>query len=223
MMQIWARKLVPALLLLAVLQPLLAQQPPAPVRVRFAFGALTGVGSNRKLIRIAEDTQLGTGDRLKLMVEMQQPGFIYLIHRSPDNEIDLLFPAELKQAVQLTRKYYIPEGAQWFELDRNPGNETFYLLASARRLDDLELLLERYAKSPASGRAAITTGIVSEIRKLRTQNLDAGAQAERPVMIGGNVRSLDTAPGSALPDVSTIAVDISAKDFYARTFTIDHR
>jgi hypothetical protein len=154
---------------------------------------------------------------------MEQPGFVYLIHRSPDNTIDLLFPADLKASAQLTRRYDIPEGAPWFELDRNSGSETFYLLASTRRLSDLESLLDRYVKAPASGKAAITTDIVSEVRKLRTQNLDASAQAERPVMIGGNVRSLEAAPSSAMPDVSTIAVEITAKDFYARTFTIDHR
>lgn len=222
-MQASGSKLFLGLMLLAVAQPCFSQQPAGTVHFRFAFGALTGSGDARKLVRIAEDTQLKTGDKLKLMVEAEQPNFVYVLHRSPQNEIDVLFPSDLKQSVQVGRKYYMPAGTTWFELDNKAGNETFYLLGSTKRLTELETLLDRYVKAPASGKAAITNDIVAEIRQLRTQNLETTAPAERPVMIGGNVRSLDTTPSSALPDVGSVAVEITAKDFYARTFTIDHR
>jgi hypothetical protein len=64
---------------------------------------------------------------------------------------------------------------------------------------------------------------VAEIRRLRSAHRAAGAPLERPVIIGGNVRGLDTAPGRSLPDVSTLAVAITANGFYARTFTITHQ
>jgi len=207
--------------LIAVVQPVIGQQAAGNIRFRFAFGALTGTGTNRSLVRITEDAKLKTGDRIKLMAQLEQPGFLYVIHRGPDNEITLLLPADLKQSTPVGKPYYMPNGASWFELDKNPGDETVYLLASTQRLENLESLLQRYSAAPAAGKASAATDIVSEIRKLRTQNREAAAQAERPVMIGGNVRSLDT-PG-ALPDISTIAVEITAKDFFARTFTIDHR
>ena len=222
-MQRWAKRSQAAFLFLAFLQLAAAQQATGTVRFRFAFGALTGSGENQKLTRIAEDMQLRTGDKIKLMVEMQQPGFFYVIHRGPAEEIDLLFPADLKQNLQVMRKYYVPDGAPWVEFDRNTGNETFYVLASEQRLGTLESLLQRYLSSPAAGKAGAASDIVAEIRRLRTQNRNATAPAERPVMIGGNVRSLDRTPSAPLPDVSTLAVEITAKDFYARTFTIDHR
>ena len=190
-----------------------AQQRGAAVRLRFAFGALTGTGAAQKLTSITEDTALRTGDRIKMMVEMQQAGFAYVIHRDPKDQIEVLFPADLKQSPQVSRKYYIP-AADWLEFDAITGSETFYLLASPQRLTTLESLLERHAG---------TTEIVAEIRRLRTQNSNAVVQADRPVVIGGNVRSIDQARGANLPDVSTIATEINANGFYARTFTIDHR
>jgi uncharacterized protein DUF4384 len=160
-----------AILLITLVQPLHGQQAAGTVRFRFAFGALTGAGNNQSLVRITEDTHLKTGDKIKLIAEMEQTGFIYLIHRSPDGEIELLLPADLKQNVQIGRSYAIPEGASWFELDKNPGDETFYLMASTQRLSNLESLLQRYSGAPAAARPAIGTEIVSEIRKLRTVEL----------------------------------------------------
>ena len=53
----------------------------------------------------------------------------------------LLFPYALQQFegdYQPNRRYYIPRGDGWFRLDKNPGREVFYLIASAKRLDELE-------------------------------------------------------------------------------------
>ena len=222
-MKRWAMRSIASLLLLALIPNAGARQGAGAIRFRFAFGALTGSGPNQKLTRITQDTQLKTGDKIKLMVEMEQAGFVYVIYRSPADEIELLFPSDLKQNTQTARKYYIPDGTAWLELDKNLGNETFYVLGAVQRLGSLESLLRRYTSAPAAGKAAITKEILSEIRRLRTQNRNATAPAERPVMIGGNVRSLDKIPGRGLPEVSTVAVEITANNFYARTFTIDHR
>ncbi len=199
------------------------QQTTGAVKFRFAFGALTGSGENEKLTAVTQDISLKTGDRIKLMVEMEQPCFVYLLHRGPNGEVDQLFPSDFTQNVQVARKYYIPDGTRWFALDEHPGSETFYLLGSTERLTDLETMLGRYTLAPASDRPAISTDIVAEIRRLRAAHRNVVADAERPVIIGGNVRSLDKTPGRTLPDVSTIAVEVAAGGFYAKTFTITHQ
>jgi len=218
----WVVRSTAAFLLLALSSSVATPQGAGPIRFRFAFGALTGSGQIQKLTRIDQDTELRTGDKIKLMVEMQQPGRVYVIYRGPEDEIELLFPADMKQDLQTARRYFIPDGTDWLEFDEQPGTETFYVLASVRRLTALESLIGRYTGAPAAGKTAIAAEIVAEIRRLRTQSRTA-PPAERPVMIGGNVRSLDRTPGRGLPDVSSIAVEITANDFYARTFTIAHR
>jgi hypothetical protein len=197
-------------------------QAPGTVHFRFAFGAIPG-GAPPALTAITQDTTLKTGDRIKLMVELQQPGFVYLIHRGPKAEIALLFPPALAAPVPVGRKHYVPEGPAWLTLDEVTGDETFYLLGSPTRLGSLETLLTRYAAEPDSGKPAVSTEIVAEIRRLRAEHRNVATPAERPVIIGGNVRSLDPASGKSLPDVSTVAVEITAGPFYARTFTVTHR
>ena len=213
---------IAALLVLAAI-PATDAVPAGLVRFRFAFGALTGAGAKPTLTAITQDTTLKTGDRIKMLVEMQQPGFVYVIHHGPKDEVNLLFPPDLNQSIPIGRTHYIPAGAIWLTLDDATGNETFYVLGSVERLGGLEALLARYNAPPPSGKAAIATSIVAEIRRLRTQHRNVTAPAERPVIIGGNVRSLDQVTGRELPDVGTIAVDVTAGDFYARTFTVTHQ
>ncbi|RLC18153.1 MAG: hypothetical protein DRI57_08820 [Deltaproteobacteria bacterium] len=113
-------------------------------------------------------------------------------------------------------KYYIPPGKAWFQLDKNTGVETFYLLASGDRLNSLETLYERY-QSAASQELA--NEILCEIRKTKKQRRNLKARAERPLSIGGVLRDV----GRKIPDVASVAERISATDFYGRTFTIEHK
>ena len=210
-------------LFLSFLSPVSSMpQGAASLRFRFAFGALTGSGPNQRLTRISQDTTLRTGDKIRLMVEMQQAGFVYLIHRGPANSIDLLFPQDLKQTLQVGRKYYVPDGTDWLEFDDTRGAESFYVLGSVQRLRSLESMLGRYQSATAAAKTGIAAEIVAEIRKLRAQNA-ATAEADRPVIIGGNVRGVDEIPVRGAPDVASLAVDVSVNGFYGRTFTIEHR
>ncbi len=208
---------------LAMLNVGIAGQDAATLRFRFAFGALTGTGATQALTAVTEDRTMKTGDRMKLMVRLLTPGFVYVIHRGPKGEIDLLFPPDLKQAAQVGATHYIPEGAGWLTLDENAGDESFYVLGSVQRLADLETHLGRYAGAAPADTAARADAVVAEIRRLRAEHRNVAAAVERPVVIGGNVRSLDPAPGRGLPDVDTIAVEVSAGKFYARTYTVTHR
>ena len=106
------------------------------VKIHWAFGALTGAGSKRELVRIERDTALKTGDQLKMMVELKSMCFVYLIYHGSNNEIQLLFPNTLKQFnadYRIAQQYYIPRRDLWFALDERTGLETFYLLVSKTR------------------------------------------------------------------------------------------
>ncbi len=107
------------------------------VSFRWAFGAMVGQKGDRRLVAITRDTVLKTGDRLKLLLQLKNRCFVYLFYRTVEDDIFLLFPYTLQQFdtdYKTEKKYYIPKGGTWFELDRNVGLETFYLLASAKRL-----------------------------------------------------------------------------------------
>ena len=194
------------------------------VAFRWSFGAL--VGKDKKFVPISRDTVLKTGDEIKMMIELKQDCYVYVIYHSTKGEINLLFPEDLRQFsgdYKSGKNYYIPTGRRWFELDKNIGRETFYLLASAERLLDLEVLIGNYKSADESKKLALADQILGEIRTVKRKFRTFTTLAERPVTIGGNIRGMEKAEEAKRPDVSTIATEITANNFYSKTFTIDHQ
>jgi hypothetical protein len=192
----------------------------------WAFGGIVKGTQGLELISIARDATLKTGDRLKLLIELKKKCFVYVIYRSSQGKVALLFPYEVRQFADdyiTGKKYFIPQGDRWFELDENKGEETFYLLASAQRLTELETLLEQYMSAEQSEKPTLGTQVLARIRMIKKQHHRLTTTAERPVPIGGCVRGLDKDNKASLPDITTVAVRISADNFFSRTFTIDHR
>ena len=201
-------------------------QGDADVRFRWAFGAMVGTEGDRRLVAITRDTTLKTGDQLKMLVELRKNCFVYLIYRSGQDEISLLFPYDIKgydSGYRLYEKHYIPQGSMWFELDSNIGRETFYLLASAQRLTGLEGLLGSYDAADSAGRPGLAKLILKEIRRIKKSKRTLTSAAQRPVPIGGNVRGIAKDRDMSAPSIDPIAGEVSASNFYSRTFTIEHR
>ncbi len=193
---------------------------------RWAFGAMVGSKNDQRLVAITRDTRLKTGDQLKMLVELQKRCFVYLIYHTGQDELHMLFPYEFQQFTsdyKLFKKYYIPQGDKWFELDEDVGQETFYLLASAQRLFGLEALLGKYKSAEAGKKRALAKQILVEIRKEKKQHRKFATSAERPVTIGGSVRGVSKDKKIHSPDIDPIAAEVNATNFYSRTFTIEHQ
>jgi hypothetical protein len=216
------------LVLLALLLSwsLAGAQPKPNVSFEWAFAVLSDSASEHNFVSITRDTTLQSGDQFKMMVQLKAECFVYVIYESPSGEISLKFPYDLKQFsndYKVSKNYYIPRGREWFKLDNNIGRETIYLLASVQRLLDLEVLLSKYAEADVSKKQQLAKDIAGEIRNIRRNYRTFTTLAERPISIGGNVRSLTKAPRERFPDVAGVAIAISAENFYGKTFTIDHK
>lgn len=195
------------------------------LKILWAFGALVGEQDQQQLIPIGRKTVLHSGDRMKILFEPQTESFVYILYYSSQEELLMLFPSEPSAAPTLPgRKYSIPVGNQWFKLDDVTGIEKFYLIASVRRLEKLESLYQSHlAKTRAENVQASIRAIFAEIKDLKRKHRTLTAAAERPVRLGGNFRGVQEDEQAAQPDLSQIAVEISAADFFSRTFTIDHQ
>jgi hypothetical protein len=196
------------------------------VSFRWAFGAMVGSKDDRRLVAITRDTVLKTGDRLKLLLQLKSRCFVYLFYRTAEDEIYLLFPYELQQFesdYKTGEKYYIPKGGSWFELDRNVGLETFYLLASAKRLLQLEGLYKKYYSVTGEEKKKFAKQLLTEIRNTKSKHRKLATPAERPIPIGGNVRGSIKDKDTPFPDIDPIASEVSAANFYSKTFTIEHQ
>ncbi len=197
----------------------------ADVQFQWAFGALKKANGS-KFEAVTKDTDLKTGDQIKFFLKVNDNCFVYLIYRSSQGQLSILFPPRFKllsAEYTLAGNHYVPKGDQWFELDEHTGEERFYLLASKKRLMDLEALINDYESADAAKKPALAKAILAGIRKLRKQHLKFKTHAERPVNIIGNLRGTEKAEKAGSHDIAKFAVEISADTFYSRTFTIDHK
>jgi hypothetical protein len=191
-----------------------------------AFGALTGPEGKEKVIPVQNETLLRSGDRLKLYIEAKGAIHVYLLHLSGEGEIVFLYPGEGQSAsIPPGAAVHIPDGPQSFQLDTHTGQEKFFLLVSAQRLQRLESLYAQHLtlKEKAALQSSADS-ILNEIKQLRLKHKDLSAPAEKPVRIGGSLRGQKPKDAPVFPDVTPLASEISVPGgFYGRTFTIDHR
>ena len=169
-------------------------------------------GNVTKQVPIKEDLKLKTGDQLKMFVELRKPCFVYVIHHGARGEIQRLFPYDMQQFTtdyQTSKTYEIPPNEAWFRINEQTGLETFYLVASAQRLTDLEQLLATYTAAPSSEQPQAATNILAELRNLLKQHR-ASMKPGRPVPIAGNMRK------------GVEGVEITVPQLYIETFTIEH-
>jgi Domain of unknown function (DUF4384) len=202
-----------------------AARSDASVNFQWAFGALKKA-NGAKFEAVTRDTGLKTGDQIKFFLKVNKNCFVYLIYRSSQGELNVLFPQRFKlKSAEYTvaGDHYIPKGDEWFELDEHTGEERFYLLASAERLVELEAVINDYETADAAKKPPLANQVLSEIRNLRKRHLKFKTYAERPVNIIGNLRGTEKAETAGAHDIAKFAVEISADTFYSRTFTIDHR
>jgi len=191
----------------------------------YAFGAYVGPQGKGKVISVENETSLRAGDRLKLFFEPKSDQYFYLLHMSSQGGLTPLFPAAAQPAkVVRGTKVFIPTDNNWFELDAHPGQEKFFLIATAERLDRLEELCHRHTalKDKADVQTS-TDEILDEIKRLRQKNKQLSSPAEKPVRIGGSLRGQQPSSSTAVPDITSLAAEVTAPGFYSRTFTIDHK
>jgi hypothetical protein len=196
------------------------------IRFLWAFGAIQKGEGKAELIPIARDTALKSGDQIKFFVKLEEKCFVYLIYHSSQGELSVLFPyrfEQLSKGYPKEEEFYVPQGVEWFALDEHVGQETFYLLVSAERLHDLEVLINMYETADPSKKPELATKAVKEIRMLIREKRKFKSFAEKPVTIMGHLRGSEKVEVAGIPDVTSLAVEISGSNFYSRTFTIDHK
>ncbi|MGV8073953.1 MAG: DUF4384 domain-containing protein [Syntrophobacteraceae bacterium] len=196
------------------------------IKFLWAFGALVQDGSDRNFEPVTKDRSLKSGDKFKMLVEPHTGCYVYVIYNNSQDDVALLFPYSTEMFSSergVSKKYLIPENNTWFELDKNIGTETFYLLASDSPLTELEILLTQFQTADAAAKPETAKQILGEIRRIKKERKEMAAPAERPVNLGGAVRGIEKPQKTNLPDIASIAREISAVGFYGKTFTIDHQ
>ena len=210
--------------------PLLADQANLQtennVSFLWAFGAIKKTNQELQFRKITRDTELKSGDQLKMLVKLNKKCFVYVFYYSSQGQLFMLLPYNLNQFstdYETSKNYYIPQGNFVLELDDNVGQEKFYLIASAQRLQELENLFGSYESAEDFKKPEFIENIIHEIRQLRKRHKKFTTEAERPIASTGSIRAHIISEQAGLPDLDKFAVRINAESFFAKTFTIDHR
>ena len=192
----------------------------------WAFGAIKKTDQGSQFFKITRDVELKSGDQLKMLVKLNKKCFVYVFYYSSQGELHMLLPYHLNQFAtdyEISKNYYIPQGNFVLELDENTGEEKIYLIASARRLRELENIFGTSDSAESVKKPEVVESMIEEIKQLRKRHKKFTTQAERPTASTGSIRAHVTGEPTELPDLDKLAVQINAESFFAKTFTIDHK
>lgn len=129
------------------------------------------------------------GELLRIYLEWPAQSFVYLYLLDSKEDLYLVFPPNgsfYNGDFPAGYQTYIPSGREWFALDELKGRERFYLLASNKRLFELEKLTDSFLAS-------------------NDQNLKGRLQAELDVVSAefartsvAEIESVRVSPGNSL-------------------------
>ena len=130
-----------------------------------------------------------SGDRIRLRVEANADGFLYIVHRGSSGVWKPLFPSSEvaggSNKIEKGKSYEIPSGYV-FTFDEQPGEEKLFIVLSRRTESDLEGLIYSLSGSqkpaepaqPPQGKVMLAQnmvnigdGVVDRLRKVYARDL----------------------------------------------------
>lgn len=96
-------------------------------------------------LALRDRMKMHSGDQFRIVFRPSEDCYVYVINVDSQNSISLLFPHRkigMSNHCPANQEHTIPDADQWITLNETTGNELLYLLASRKRLKDLEKLLE---------------------------------------------------------------------------------
>lgn len=138
-------------------------------------------------IEVDPNTVFRSGDRIRLRVDVNTGGYLYVINRGSSGNWDFLFPsakiANGDNRVQKGTQYEIPPGLV-FTFDEQPGTERLFIVFSRQPVSDLEGLIYSLTggqkpKTPTQSntnkvllaQANIQDGMIDRLRNVYSRDL----------------------------------------------------
>jgi hypothetical protein len=133
------------------------RRPPLHLEMAVVASRPDGRGGDIDLGVVREGDRLRSNDDVKVYFRTNTDAHVYLVWVDPQGKATLQFPsgaAGVANRVQRGALHSAPEGNRWYYLDRTPGVETLYLLASYEPIADLAGLLRQAEAGDIAAAAA---------------------------------------------------------------------
>ena len=167
--------------------------------------------------------RLEAGDRFKIYLQPSKSCYIYLYLYDAQKNLFLVFPDDFElfeQNSRIARNYELPGVNSWFYLDEAGGVELFYLIASSRRLEELEGSTKRYLQGSRAQMddlkaIAVKHEVLDEIRRLIKETSYLSEASEKPVAVAGDFRGIRE-------EHELNGVRIETTEIYVKTIRLQH-
>jgi hypothetical protein len=120
-----------------------------PLGLRYSIVKSAGGGQASE---VDPDTVFHSGDRIRLNIQSNDRGYLYIVMRGSSGRWSLLFPSKEILAgnnlVEKGKQYEIPLGSVWFAFDEQPGVEKLFLVLARTPEPDLDKLIDSLRPPP---------------------------------------------------------------------------
>ena len=159
--------------------------------IEFHYGVI-GEQPDNALYVVDNDTKMRSGQTFKLNFQFTTGNWFYVTYLSSTGEYALLYGSS-KGAYPDNELSFDTLG--WLALDQNKGDETFTLIASEGRLEDLEALFEKYGKASAASKKRFAKRITNALADLHKSLEGPGGtelvqRLDAPIMGGVTFRGV---------------------------------
>jgi hypothetical protein len=122
-----------------------------PLGLRYSILRNNGGDEYRE---VAPDTVFHSGDRIRVAVEVNDPGYLYIAIKGASGTWKILFPtadvAGGNNRVESGQQYTIPSAPGRFAFDQQPGEEQLFIVLTRKPEPDLEHLIYSLGSPGAS-------------------------------------------------------------------------
>jgi hypothetical protein len=162
-----------------------SNEPVYPLGLRYSILKREGGES----VEVTPGAVFRSGDRIRLRVEANSDGYLYIVHRGSSGVWKPLFPSSEvaggSNKIEKGKSYEIPSGYV-FTFDEQPGEEKLFIVLSRRTESDLEGLIYSLSGNPKPAEPAqppqgkvmlaqnmvnISDGVVNQMRDVYARDL----------------------------------------------------
>jgi hypothetical protein len=121
------------------------------------------------LVPVAPSTEFKAGDQIKLQLQSNFDGFVYVVNIHPDGKRCLMFPhpEAMDNTVRPDEKYDIPPGTAAMQFDQEKGTEVLQVIMTRSRIKYLDEAVKApegcLAQSASSAATELQAGIAKNV------------------------------------------------------------
>jgi len=108
-----------------------------------SYSGLRSIETKYQKLQLEQGITLKSGDSFKIQAKIDQDAFVYVIFYDSVGKISSL----RKGYINAGKEIFIPDINNWYQLDKNAGAETIYLLASRSEIKRFDSKVEDLKKT----------------------------------------------------------------------------